>query len=138
MVHPQIELKTEDSRNVLRRTLALRDAVTQWGNIAGLVAGLHQEDFSLVGRSLQDVIVEPTRSLLIPNYENVKQTAIQHGALGASISGSGPSIFALCENEQIAQQVGKAMQSEFEKIDIEAFIYCSKVAFEGARVVEKS
>ena len=136
IIHPQIELKTEDARKVLRTEIQLKDAVKQWGNIAGLVAGLARKDYSLIARSLEDVIIEPVRSLLIPGYENVKKSAIQAGALGCSISGSGPSVFALCETKEIAKEAAKAMEREFARIEIDSIIYNSKINLEGVQVAE--
>src|SRR5688572_30846351 len=93
LVHPHLELKTQDSRQVLRSTIPLKDAITQWGNIAGLIAGLMKPDFGLIGRSLKDVVAEPVRALLIPGFDIIKEKAVGAGALGCGISGSGPTIF---------------------------------------------
>ncbi|HEX8039055.1 MAG TPA: homoserine kinase, partial [Chryseosolibacter sp.] len=112
LVHPQVELKTQDSRQVLRATIPLKDAIVQWGNIAGLVAGLMKPDFGLISRSLKDVIVEPVRSMLIPGYDKIKEAAKQNGALGSGISGSGPTIFALSTDRETAARVGNAIASE--------------------------
>ena len=99
VIHPQIEVKTEDARNVLKSEVPLKDAITQWANVGGLISGLYTNDYSLIGRSLTDVIVEPARKHLIPHFDEVKNTAIEYGALGAGISGSGPTIFALVEEK---------------------------------------
>ncbi|MEM1135347.1 MAG: homoserine kinase [Bacteroidota bacterium] len=136
IVHPQIELKTEDARKILRTNILLKDAVKQWGNIAGLIAGLARKDYPLIARSLEDVIIEPVRSLLIPGYDNVKKAAIDAGALGCSISGSGPSVFALCQTEEIALEASRAMQFGFSKLEIESVKYNSKINLNGAQVVE--
>jgi len=136
IIHPQIELKTEDARKVLRTNIQLKDAVKQWGNIAGLVAGLAKNDYQLIARSLEDVIIEPVRSLLIPGYENVKQAAIQQGALGCSISGSGPSVFALCESQEIAERAASSMQKEFSKLEIDTVKYISRINTEGVKITD--
>lgn len=135
VVHPQIELKTEDARRILRRDIPLQSAVVQWGNIAGLVAGLYKGDYGLIGRSLEDVVVEPVRSILIPGYAQVKQAAMEAGALGASISGSGPSMFALSPDAAVANEVAQTMQRAFEQLDIESISYVSPVNAEGARIM---
>ncbi len=135
VLHPQIELKTEDSRRVLRKQILLKDAVVQWGNTAGLIAGLFKGDYELIGRSLEDVIVEPIRSLLIPGYESIKQAAIAAGALGCSISGSGPSIFALTASESAAQAVAAAMQQECSHQGIDSEVHVSQVNTQGPRIV---
>lgn len=99
VVHPQIELKTSDARSVLKQNVSLKSAITQWGNVGGLVAGLYTQDYELIGRSLHDEIIEPIRSMLIPGFDLIKQTAYDNGALGSGISGSGPSIFALSKGK---------------------------------------
>jgi homoserine kinase len=109
VVHPQIELKTSDARSVLKQTVSLKSAIMQWGNVGGLIAGLYTKDYDLIGRSLHDEIVEPLRSVLIPGFDLIKQTALENGALGSGISGSGPSIFALSRGKNTADQIAKAM-----------------------------
>jgi homoserine kinase len=135
IIHPQIELKTEDARKVLRKQISLKDAIVQWGNTGGLIAGLFMEDYALIGRSLQDVIVEPIRSLLIPGYERIKEAALQAGALGCSISGSGPSIFALSTSEEKATQIAEAMQDACTPCGVAAEIYVSAINRQGPTVI---
>lgn len=136
LVHPHLELKTQDSRQVLRSSIPLKDAITQWGNIAGLVAGLMKPDYSLIGRSLMDVIAEPVRSLLIPGFDTIKEKAIEAGALGSGISGSGPTIFALSTDIATAEKVGSAIQEQFSKLKLESEVYISKINAEGAKVIQ--
>jgi homoserine kinase len=135
LVHPHLELKTEDSRRVLKPTLLLKDAIVQWGNIAGLVVGLMKPDYELIGRSLKDVVAEPTRSVLIPGFHLLKESAINAGALGCGISGSGPTLFALSTDSTIAQKVGEAIQKEFQKMDLKSEVYVSKVNEAGAKII---
>ncbi len=135
IIHPQIELKTEDSRKVLRKQITLQDAITQWGNTAGLIAGLFKEDYELIGRSLQDVIIEPIRSILIPGYEGMKEAALQAGALGCNISGSGPSLFAFSTSHEKATQVAQAMQKVCNTLQIDSDIYVSKVNKQGPVII---
>ena len=135
LIHPNMELKTEDSRQVLKSSVSMKDAVTQWGNIAGLVAGLMKPDYGLIGRSLQDVIAEPVRSMLIPGFDEIKQSAIEAGALGCGISGSGPTIFALSMERELANRVGKVVRDVFEKFTLKSEVYVSKINEKGARVV---
>ncbi len=134
IIHPQIEVRTEDARKVLRKEIKLKDAVQQWGNIAGLIAGLMKGDYALIGRSLQDVIIEPIRSMLIPGYDQVKHAAMEAGALGCSISGSGPSMFALCHNRATAEKVSKVLAKTFDEMGIESHVYVSGINAEGVRV----
>ena len=84
VVHPQIEVRTSDARQILRKQVLLKDAIRQWGNIAGLVAGFMLHDYDLIGRSLEDVIIEPVRSMLIPGFDEVKEKCKAAGALGRS------------------------------------------------------
>jgi homoserine kinase len=135
IVHPQIELKTEDARKVLKKQISLKDAVVQWGNVAGLIAGLLREDYGLIGRSLQDVIVEPIRSLLIPGYDRIKEAALAAGALGCSISGSGPSLFALSTNEDDARRIATAMITTCVDCGMESESYVSSVNGQGAVIL---
>lgn len=133
VVHPQIEVKTSDARKVLRISVPLKKAVMQWGNVGGLVAGLYREDYELIGRSLQDVIVEPIRSMLIPGFDQVKAESLKAGALGCSISGSGPSIFALSKGKETAEKVKKAMGDVYKNFGIDFNIHLSKVNPNGAK-----
>lgn len=135
VVTPAMELRTSDSRRVLRKQIRLADAITQWGNLAGLVAGLLTNDFGLIGRSLRDDLIEPERAVLIPGFYKVKEAAIEAGALGCSISGSGPSIFALVSNEKNAKKVSLAMQAAFQIIGLESSINVSKINPKGAEVL---
>ncbi|MFN3755160.1 homoserine kinase [Flavobacterium sp.] len=135
VLHPQIELKTSDSRAVLSPTILLKDAITQWGNVGGFIAGLYTKDYELIGRSLQDVIIEPLRKQLIPNFEEVKNAALQNGALGSGISGAGPSIFALCKGQEIAEKVAYAMSNSYLETGIAFDIHISKVNDEGVKII---
>jgi homoserine kinase len=135
IIHPHIEVETKDARNILRKQILLKDAVIQWGNVAGLIAGLYTNDYELIGKSMQDVIVEPIRSILIPGFANVKAAALKAGALGGGISGSGPSIFALSKDEKTARKAGEMMQIEFSSLAIGSEVYVSKVNQKGPIVI---
>lgn len=136
-VHPQVEVKTSDARQILKKNILLKDAIEQWGNIAGLVTGILKNDVPLIGRSLNDVIIEPVRSILIPKFEEVKAKSLRMGALGGGISGSGPSIFMLTERKQTAQDIARMMKSVYDDIEIESLIYVSKINPVGIEIVEK-
>jgi len=135
VIHPQIEVKTEKSRKILKKGILLKDAVEQWGNIAGLISGLYTNDYDLIGRSLQDKIVEPVRSILIPLFYDVKQAFMHAGALGGGISGSGPSIFALSQGEQTALKVAEAMKRTYAKTNIEFDIHVSAINPVGVKEI---
>lgn len=135
VLHPHIEVKTSDSRAILSPIIALKDAITQWGNLGGLIAGLYSKDYELIGRSLQDVIIEPLRKKLIPNFDEVKNSALDAGALGAGISGAGPSIFALCKGQAIAEKVAFAMSSNYLDTGIPFDMHVSRVNDEGVKKI---
>jgi len=135
VVHPQIEVRTSDAREILRKEVLLKDAIRQWGNIAGLVAGLMKCDYELIGRSLEDVIIEPVRSMLIPGFDKVKRLCKEAGALGGGISGSGPSIFMLSKNEATAKAVETVMQNIYNKIGLPHHTYVTTINDEGVRLV---
>lgn len=136
VVHPQIEVKTSDARQILRKQVLLKDAIRQWGNIAGLVAGFMQKDYGLIGRSLEDVIIEPVRSILIPGFDEVKEKCRLAGALGGGISGSGPSVFMLSVEERTAQKVGVVMEDVYNSLGIEFRIYVTRIDEKGIRINE--
>jgi len=136
VVHPQIEVRTSDSRQILRKEIQLKDAIKQWGNIAGLVAGFMKKDYELISRSLEDVIVEPVRSILIPGFDKVKTRSREAGALGGGISGSGPSIFMLSKEENTAGEVEEIMKNIFEEIGIDYRTYVTHINYEGVKIIE--
>lgn len=135
VIHPQIEVKTSDSRKILKTNITLKDGIRQWGNLGGLIAGLFTEDYDLIGRSLVDHIVEPIRSILIPGFDDVKVNSMAAGALGCGISGSGPSIFAFSKGEAIAQAVALAMKNVYQNIGIDYDIHVSKINSKGIKIL---
>ena len=135
VIHPQIEIKTSDSRKILKTTISMQQGIRQWGNLGGLIAGLFQNDYDLISRSLEDHIVEPIRSILIPAFDDIKANALKAGALGSGISGSGPSIFALSKGEAIAQQVAASMKETYQNIGIDFDIHISKVNSQGVKKI---
>jgi len=137
LVHPHLELRTEDARKVLKPAVTLKEAITQNGNTAGLMVGLMSGDYELIGRSLHDVIAEPIRSVFIPGFATIKQKAIEAGALGAGISGSGPTMFALSRNKATAERVGHAMQQHFALMELPSDVYVSAVNGAGATIIER-
>lgn len=136
VIHPQIEIKTSDSRKILKATISLENGIKQWGNLGGLVAGLFTEDYQLIGRSLEDHIIEPMRSILIPEFANVKSSSIKNGALGCGISGSGPSIFALSKKKENAQAVAKSMATIYDKVGVAYDIHISKISTAGVKEIK--
>ena len=136
IVHPQIEVRTSDSRQILRKEVLLKDAIKQWGNIGGLITGFMKNDCELIGRSLEDVIVEPVRSILIPGFDEVKSKCKNAGALGGGISGSGPSIFMLSKEEETANKVEAIMKEIYEKIGVDYKTYVTQINPHGVKIAE--
>ena len=137
IVHPQIEVRTSDARSILKQNIQLRDAIRQWGNIGGLVAGLMKGDHALIGRSLEDVLIEPVRSILIPGFDEIKKKSKEAGALGGGISGSGPSIFMLSSDESTARLVEEEMKGVFFRIGLEQHTYVTRICSTGIRATWK-
>ena len=134
IVHPQIEVKTADARSILKKQVYLKDAIKQWGNIAGLVSGLLQSDYALIGRSLEDVIIEPVRSILIPGFDEIKERSKSVGALGGGISGSGPSVFMLSRSLETAQLVETQMKTVFQQMNLLHYTYVTTVSSKGVQL----
>lgn len=137
VIHPQIEVKTSDSRKILKTNITLADGIKQWGNVGGLIAGLFQEDYELIGRSLVDHIVEPIRSILIPGYDTIKSESLEAGALGCGISGSGPSIFAFSKGETVAKRVAHTMKEVYQKIGVDYDVHVSRINTLGIKPLDQ-
>ena len=135
IVHPQIEIKTADSRAILPKTVAVSDATTQWSNVGSLVHALHTSDYNLIGKSLKDVVIEPHRSKLIPNFNSLRKISLESGALGCSISGSGPSLFSLCEGLENAKKVEANQRGFMTNTGIPFETHISKINTEGIKIL---
>jgi homoserine kinase len=136
ILHPHIEIKTEASRKLLRKQITLEQAITQWGNVAGAIAALFTSDFELLKRSFDDVVVVPDRAELIPKYYQVYDAAMSAGAIGCSISGSGPSVFALSNDQSAAEGIGQAMSEVLNNLDIGNDVYVSGINNQGPKIIE--
>ncbi|HWA32481.1 MAG TPA: homoserine kinase [Cyclobacteriaceae bacterium] len=134
LIHPHIELKTRDSRKVLRRSITLGESILQTGNLGALMIGLIQADYELISRSLVDVIAEPTRSVFIPGFDELKENVKGSGALGFGISGSGPTVFALTRTRDEAERAGEIAASHFTAHGLPSEVRISGVNMKGARV----
>ncbi|HRG82231.1 MAG TPA: homoserine kinase [Chitinophagaceae bacterium] len=134
VVHPQIEVRTSDARQILKQQVLLKDAIKQWGNIAGLVTGFMKADYDLIGRSLEDVIIEPVRSILIPGFDQLKKDCKEAGALGGGISGSGPSVFMLSKDEATAHALESVMKNVYNRIGIDYNTYVTTINKKGVVV----
>lgn len=136
VIHPHVVVRTQDARDILPKAVTLQIAIRQWGNISGLTVGLATGNAELVGKCVADAIAEPVRSHLIPGFDDVKHAALQAGALGCSISGSGPSIFAVAKNARAARAIGLAMKKTFTRVaNVQSEVYISRVNMDGAKIM---
>lgn len=135
IVHPDIEVNTKDARYILRNEVSMKNTIAQMGNVAGMIAGLMQSDYDLIARSMVDFIIEPVRAILIPEFWEVKRAALEAGALGCSISGAGPSVFAFSKGRETAEKVALAMKTAFEKASIHCNAYVSGINQQGPKVI---
>jgi homoserine kinase len=135
IVFPDVDVPTREARQIIRKNIQMKDAVTQWGNIAGLVSGLFMQDVDLIGRSMKDILVEPVRSMLIPDFYLMREIAMNLGAVSFGISGSGPSVFAFTRNEETAKLVTQKLQKHLSGINIGSNAYVSTINDKGPRVL---
>lgn len=136
LVHPHFRLDTSLSRSVLRTSLPVSDFVKQSANLAGFISGCYGNDLDLIRRSLKDVLIEPKRAPLIPGFDLAKEAALSSGALGCSISGSGPSFFAWCDGKETAEKVQKNVVEAFGKETIQSDSWVGKISKQGAKIIE--
>ncbi|MCQ2116437.1 MAG: homoserine kinase [Bacteroidales bacterium] len=134
VVHPHIVVTTKEAREILPKAVPMHDAVRQWGNVGGLVAGLCTGNISLIGHSMQDYVAEPYRKQFIPGFDELRGKILKAGALAMNISGSGPSVFALCDNKQVADKAGKILKDHFDALEIGSEVYVVKVSNKGAKL----
>jgi homoserine kinase len=135
VVYPEVDVPTKDARQMIRSKVLLKDAVTQMGNVAGLVSGLFLKDYDLIGRSMQDVLIEPIRSILIPDFYKMREIAMACGGISFGISGSGPSVFALCKSMDTAEKITAALQAQLQSSGIKSLPFVSAVNSEGPIVI---
>lgn len=136
--HPHISINTKNTRLILRKSVQMSSAVKQWGNVGGLIAGLYTEDYELISRSMEDHIVEAARSILIPGFEEMKECALENGALGFSISGAGPSVFALCRSADTARSIGTEITKILDTFNLKVDTYISPINRKGSHIIESS
>ena len=135
VVHPDLEIKTLESRKLIPTEVPLSIALKQCGNLAGLIAGLTTGDYPLISRSITDVFAEPYRTQQLPDFEVLKSSSLEAGSIGTGLSGSGPSVFSLCRGEEMATSVGEVMKRHFNQRDIEAGIYVSRISQAGCKIL---
>jgi homoserine kinase len=136
IVFPQVDVPTRDARQIIRSKILLKDAVVQWGNVAGLVSGLYTKNIDLIARSMKDVIVEPVRSILIPDFYRLREIAMENGALSFGISGSGPSVFSFTRNDEDARLINEKLQAHFRWLDTESIAYRSPINAQGPIILD--
>jgi homoserine kinase len=136
VIHPQIEIKTSEARKILPTEISLKSAVQGWSNVGALISALAKRDYALIGRSLEDFIVEPVRKKLIPRFDDLKAVSLMRGALGGGISGSGPSVFMLSVNRESAERIQEAMRDVYQSTGIDFNIYVSKINSEGVKILK--
>ncbi len=136
IIHPKIEIATKNTRKMLKKDVPLVKAISQWGNVGALVAGLYKNDLALIGRAMEDVIIEPARSFLIPGFEKMKQAAMNSGALGFSISGAGPSVFTLSTSREKASDIGNQTGRVLQEMGLDYDIIVSGINKKGSHIVE--
>jgi homoserine kinase len=136
ILHPQIEVKTSDSRALVKKNVSLKNMVKQSANLGAFVSALYTEDYNLLSRSMKDFVIEPLRSILIPNFEKLKQSSFKNNALGFGISGSGPSVFALSQGISQAKIIGKSFEIVYKKLNINFDIHTSYLNNKGIQIIE--
>ena len=137
IIHPHITIKTKEAREILPKEVSLKNAIKQTGNLAGLIAGLYTKDYDLIATSTQDVLVEPYRKSLIPDFDYYRETALKNGGLSFGISGSGPSMFTLSKGLQNAGAVEFALKKALKEKNMLSDSYVSPVSKHGNRILEK-
>jgi len=135
LVYPHVNIPTLEARKIIQPKVALKDAIIQWGNVGGIVAGFCTNDIDLIARSMQDVIVEPVRAILIPYFYDLREIALINGALGFGISGSGPTVFAVSNNELLASEISEKLQIFLQQKNIKSDTFVSSINKEGAKII---
>lgn len=135
IVFPEVDVPTREARQIIRNKINMKDAVTQWGNIAGLVSGLFMQDIDLIGRSMKDILIEPVRSILIPDFYKMRDLAMGLGAVSFGISGSGPSVFSFTRDEETARRIAQTLQEHLSKLNIGSKAYVSTINDQGPKVI---
>lgn len=136
LLFPHVDVPTRAARSMIKKQIPLQGAVRQWGNIAGLIAGLYRSDYELIGRSMEDVLIEPIRSILIPDFDRLKQIALDLGALSFGISGSGPSVFAFSTSAETAEKITQALESHLITTGIGCNAYVSGININGPAIIK--
>lgn len=132
VILPQVQVFTREARQILKKEILLTEHVEQSANLASFIAAMYTSDFDLIGRCLNDGLIEPQRKHLIPYFDELKALALEEGALGFSISGSGPAVFALCNNSYIGENILEKAKGFCRRKKLNAKFYYSPIDLEGA------
>ena len=135
VVHPAIVVTTKEAREIMPKEIPMHTAVSQWGNVGGLVAGLYSGNVGLIGRSMKDAVAEPYRKKFIPDFDKLRKKILKCGAVAMNISGSGPSLFALSDNQETAVKAQKIFKEHFDFLGIDSEVYVEKVSNKGAKLL---
>ena len=135
VVHPKIMVSTKAARSILPKAVPMHDAISQWGNVGGLVAGLYSGNIGLVGRAMHDAVAEPYRKQFIPGFDELREKILASGSMAMNISGSGPSVFSLSDKREIAHRAGEIMKEHFDSRGISNEVYVVKVTNKGAKLL---
>ena len=135
VVHPSIVVTTKEAREIMPKEIPMHTAVSQWGNVGGLVAGLYSGNVGLIGRSMKDAVAEPYRKKFIPDFDKLRKKILKCGAVAMNISGSGPSLFALSDNQETAVKAQKIFKEHFDFLGIDSEVYVEKVSNKGAKLL---
>jgi homoserine kinase len=136
ILHPQIEVKTSESRALVQRPVTLDKLITQSANLGAFISGLYKEDYNLISRSIKDVVIEPIRSILIPEFEKLKEISLSNNALGFGISGSGPSVFAMSKGLVNAKKIGDLLKEKYRELGFSFDIHTSTVNEKGIQIIK--
>ena len=135
VVHPKIMVSTKAARSILPKAVPMHDAISQWGNVGGLIAGLYSGNIGLVGRAMRDAVAEPYRKQFIPGFDELRERILESGSMAMNISGSGPSVFSLSDKREIAHRAGEIMKEHFDARGISCEVYGVKVTNKGAKLL---
>jgi len=136
IVRPNIEIKTSDSRKVVKKKIKIEKMVQQSANLGSFISSLYTEDFDLMSKSVVDEIIEPDRSMLIPEFDKIKKISIDSGAIAVGISGSGPSIFSLSNNISLSNKILDNFTNHYDKLRIDYDGFISKINTAGIKILE--
>lgn len=135
VVHPRIMVSTKAARSILPKAVPMHDAISQWGNVGGLIAGLYSGNIGLVGRAMRDAVAEPYRKQFIPGFDELREKILASGSMAMNISGSGPSVFSLSDKREVAHRAGEIMKEHFGSRNIPCEVYVVKVTNKGAKLL---